>query len=84
MLVCDGVPEQLGASAAKDITEEFRNRPWHKKAICSWDGALLFLTAENDFDEDGKALRDEFSDAISACISEGFDGDINLMGIVQN
>jgi hypothetical protein len=81
--VCDGVPERLGALAAKDITEEFLSRPWHQNAICSWDGLLLFLTAENDFDEDGKALTDEFSDAISACVSEGFDGDIKLMSIVR-
>jgi hypothetical protein len=81
--VCEDVPERLGASAAKDITEEFRNRPWHQNVICSWDGVLLFLTAENDFDEGGKALTDEFSDAISACVSEGFDGDIKLMSIVR-
>jgi hypothetical protein len=34
---------------------------------------------ENDFDRDGRATMDEFSDEISACISGGFDGDIKVI-----
>ena len=51
--------------------------------ICSWDGSLLMIKAENDFDSDGLALQDEFSDAISACVSEGFKGKIRIVSVVE-
>jgi hypothetical protein len=38
---------------------------------------------ENDFDENGLASVDEFSDAISACVEEGFNGDIRIVSISQ-
>ena len=38
-------------------------------------------TATNDFDENGLALIDEFSDVISQCVSEPFDGDIVVRSI---
>jgi hypothetical protein len=46
--------------------------------VCRWDGHVLILQAENDFDREGLALIDEFSDAISACIANGFDGNISV------
>ena len=82
-LTCSGVPTQVGQQAAHDITDEFKHRPWHQDVICSWDGELLVLEATNDFDADGLALRDEFSDAISACIQEGFDGDITILRVTS-
>ncbi len=78
LLVCTGLPTSLGAQAALDITEEFTHRPWHRNAICRWDGHVLILQAENEFDPNGIALRDEFSDAISAHIAGGFAGDIRV------
>ena len=81
ILVCEGVPPQNGASAARDITEEFTHRPWHKDVSCVWDGSTLVLQADNDFDSNGLALLDEFSDAISACIADGFDGDLKVLSI---
>jgi len=81
VLVCAGVPAHLGQQGAADITEEFSHREWHENVRCNWDGSSLILQAENDYDEDGKALMDEFSDAISACISEPFDGDITVRSI---
>jgi hypothetical protein len=80
-LTCDGVPKHLGPQAAVDITEEFEHRPWHRNVVCSWGGSLLTLKAENDYDSDGLALHDEFSDAISACISEGFNGKIQIVSV---
>ena len=80
-LACEGVPANTGAVAAQDITEEFTHRPWHKNVSCVWDGSKLILQADNDFDSNGLALRDEFSDAISACIEGGFDGDLNITSI---
>jgi len=41
------------------------------------------LHAENDFDSDGLALMDEFSDAITANISEPLDGDIEVLSISE-
>jgi hypothetical protein len=39
------------------------------------------LQAENDFDSNGLALLDEFSDAISASIADGFDGGIEVVSV---
>lgn len=81
VLVCKGVPTRAGPAGARDITEEFRHRPWHRNVSCEWDGSQLILKADNDFDSNGLALRDEFSDAISACIEEGFDGGIDIVSV---
>jgi hypothetical protein len=83
VLVCDGVPTALGERAAIDITDSFRKRPWHRDAKCSWDGKFLILHAENDFDPDGRALIDEFSDEIGANVAQGFDGDIRVVSAVE-
>ncbi len=80
-LECDGVPASAGEEAARDITEEFRSHyPHEKNVICSWDGKILRLVAENDYDDEGLNLTDEFSDTIASYI-EPFDGDIRLIGI---
>jgi hypothetical protein len=81
VLVCKGVPIHAGTVAARDITEEFTHRPWHQNVSCEWDGSQLILQADNDFDSEGLALLDEFSDAISACIEDGFDGDIDILSV---
>jgi hypothetical protein len=81
-LVCLGVPENAGQKATVDIAEEFTHRPWHTKAVCTWDGSRLFLETENDYDDNGLASLDEFSDAISACIQEPFDGNIRIESVV--
>jgi hypothetical protein len=81
VLVCKGVPAQVGAASARDIAEEFTHRPWHKNVRCEWDGSQLILEADNEVDTNGLALRDEFSDAISACIKEGFDGGIDIVSV---
>jgi hypothetical protein len=81
VLACKGVPADVGAVAARDITEEFTHRSWHRNVHCEWDGSRLILQADNDFDSNGLALRDEFSDAISASITEGFDGDIDVVSV---
>jgi hypothetical protein len=81
VLACNGVPADVGAVAAGDITEEFSHRPWHQKVHCERDGSRLILQADNDFDSNGLALLDEFSDAISACIADGFDGDIDVVSV---
>jgi len=48
---------------------------------CEWNGAQLILQADNDYDPSGKALVDEFSDAISGCISNAGDGDIEVVSV---
>jgi hypothetical protein len=83
-LICDGVPKDLGGAAAIDISREFREvRTWHEKTTCIWDGSNLILEVQNDFDDKGLATIDEFSDCLSAFITEGFDGDIKVESIVE-
>jgi hypothetical protein len=79
VLACTGVPVALGAAGARDIAEEFTHRSQHKNVTCRWDGSRLILQADNDFDSSGLALVDEFSGVISACISVGFNGDIEIV-----
>ena len=76
---CDGIPEELGPQAVTDVAEEFTHRPWHENAECKWNGGALFLSAENNYDPEGLALMDEFSDAISACIAGNFGYSIRLV-----
>jgi hypothetical protein len=83
VLQCDGVPTNAGAEVARDILVAFSRRHWHRRAVCDWDGKLLALTVENDFDHDGLATRDEFSDEVAACVSGGFDGDIRIVSATE-
>ena len=80
-LACLSVPTQLGEAGAADIQQEFAKRPWHENVRCMWDGEELLLHADSDWDVDGKALVDEFSDSISACIDDTFDGEIEIRSI---
>jgi hypothetical protein len=81
ILACKGVPTNVGTAAARDIANEFAQRTWHKTVTCVWDGSKLILQADTEFDSDGVALKDEFSDAISAYISDAFDGDIETLSV---
>jgi hypothetical protein len=83
VLACDGIPADAGAQSARDISDEFKHRSWHKNATCVWDGSQLILQAENDFDSNGLALLDEFSEAISACAKDGGDGDIKIVSVTE-
>lgn len=78
VLVCAGVPPEIGPQAAADITAGFRDRLWHQNVTCKWDGSILRLQAENDYDRDGKALGDEFSDEICANTPASFGFEITL------
>jgi len=82
-LACKGVPTHAGPAGAHDISEEFTHRPQHENVRCVWDGTQLILEAENDFDSNGLALVDEFSDAISACIEGGFEGNVEILSIQE-
>jgi hypothetical protein len=82
-LICNGVPTHVGPQAALDIAEEFTHRPWNRNVTCIWDGRGLVLEVGNNNDEFGLALQDEFSDAISACVSAGFDGDIIVESLTK-
>ncbi len=82
-LVCRGIPKELGPRVATNITEEFRFCSCYENAICRWREDALQLEATSDFDCDGRALAEEFSEAISACVAEPFDGAILVEQIVQ-
>ena len=68
-VACKGLTAKEGAPAPDSILEEFAHRPWHQNVRCEWDGQLLRLAADNDYDATGSALLDEFSDAVVACIN---------------
>jgi len=81
-LVCSGLPAAAGAEAAIDIAKDFADhRKWHKRVTCEWDGALLTLQSENDFDDTGLATLDEFSDCISAYVTEPGDSEIDIASV---
>ena len=82
ILSCNGVPTREGEEAAIDIAKEFaEHRQWHRNVKCTWDGRELVLEAENEVDETGFALQDEFSDCISACVTSPFDGEIKIISV---
>jgi hypothetical protein len=72
VISCSGVPATAGAEAAVDITREFAE---HR--------SRLVLRADNDYDPEGRALMDEFSDCISAYIAEGFDGGLTIESVTK-
>jgi hypothetical protein len=78
-MIATGCPPHLGSKAAPAITQEFKQRPWYSNVTCSWNGSDLILVADNEEEFNKLALVDEFSDAISSCISDGFDGDIKVV-----
>lgn len=64
-----GIDPGVGPTAAADIENEFRkHRPWHERVTCTFADETLTLVAINDFDSNGLALLDEFSDCLSAYI----------------
>ena len=82
ILSCGGVPPSAGPQAAKGITAEFaEHRNWYRHVLCTWDGSRLLLEAESDIDMDGVALMDEFSDCLSAYITELFDGEVSVESV---
>jgi hypothetical protein len=81
VLACSGIPASVGPSGADAIKEEFTHRPWHTNVKCEWNGSQLILQADNDYDSNGRAMMDEFSEAISACIADAGDGGIQLVSV---
>ena len=76
VLTCKGLTEAEGADGAADVAAGFRERPWHQNVACRWDGTLLWLEADNDYDSDGRALSDEFWDEVIANVN--FSGSISF------
>ena len=81
-LICKGLPKDAGQEAATDIQKEFQeHRDWHSNVICSWNGEELKLVAENDFDQNGQALLDEFGDCIVAYVKDYSDSNIEIESV---
>lgn len=82
ILACYGVPPQHALEAAAEISAEFaEHRQWHKHVRCSWDGTRLMLVAENDYDSNGEATLDEFSDCVAAYVPGTFGYRVSLVAI---
>ena len=63
---CEGITPEKWPEALSEIREEFGSRQWHHIIDIRWSGQTLLLIAENDYDANGEALADEFSDTIAA------------------
>ncbi|MDE2441966.1 MAG: hypothetical protein KGP14_13165 [Betaproteobacteria bacterium] len=64
-----------------DIEAAFRDSYPHENNVkCRFDGARLWLIAENDHDPEGLNLMDEFSDNLCAFVG-AFDGDLELVSV---
>jgi hypothetical protein len=63
---CEGITLAEWPNALADVAKEFASRDWHQFVDCRWEGSTLVLVADNDYDDDGEALADEFSDTVAA------------------
>ncbi len=78
-----GIDPGVGLEAADDIENEFReHRRWHERVTCTFSDGMLTLVAFNDFDPEGLALSDEFSDCLSAYIPPGKISDDGVFEVV--
>ena len=68
VVACTGISGPTASAAVADIVEEFAQRPWHNGVSCTVETDALILEATNDYDRDGLALLDEFSDVVCACV----------------
>jgi hypothetical protein len=63
---CEGIAPDAWPDAYEDVRAEFAERSWHRVVDVRWSEDALVLVAENDYDDDGEALADEFSDTVAA------------------
>lgn len=78
-IICKGLSAEEGKEASEDIAQEFKeHRAWHNNPVCTWDGEILALTTENDFDDDGQATLDEFGDCLAAYVTDYFDCTVTI------
>ena len=64
---CTDIPVDEIPNVARAVETDFRKyRPWHQNVRCQVDGIFLVLRAQNDLDDDGEALCEEFR----SCLKE--------------
>jgi len=83
-IICKGLrlSKDAGEETALDIAKEFEeHRTWHKNVSCTWNGKELKLVAENDFDNNGEALLDEFGDCLAAYVKDYFDSETRIQSV---
>ena len=87
VLECDAakLSVQIAEQVVIDIAEEFAHRPWQTNVRCTWASRCVRLETQNDYDSQGLATRDEFSDALAACIAMyARVGDIRIVSITES
>jgi hypothetical protein len=82
-LAATNFSQEQGRAAAADLVEGFKHRPHHRNVTCEWNEGSLILHAENDDDDKGLALMDEFSDEISANVTQPPNGNIRIVSVVK-
>ena len=83
IIECDGLPESEGPQAAGDIAEAYALRPWQQNVACSWNGKTLRIETDNDFDHDGLASQDEFSDEIVVYVRNAGYSDLRIVSVTE-
>lgn len=82
-VVCQGLSDGEARDAVADMLSEFAHRPWQKSVTCEWRDGILRLAAENEVDESGLALLDEFGDAIAAYVSHAGEVRLEVESVVK-
>jgi len=83
-IICKGLSSEDGKEASEDIAQEFKeHRDWHNNPVCTWNGEILMLTVENDFDNDGQATLDEFGDCLAAYVTNYFDCTVTIDSVTK-
>jgi hypothetical protein len=80
-LRCCGPNLENAATVVRDILDGFKERPWHENVRLEWTGECLVLRVENDFDDDGNALQDEFSDELSGATAADWQGNLQIVAV---
>jgi len=75
-VICTGLTDFEAREAVVDMLAEFSERPWQEKVECEWRDGVLRLSAQNEVNDNGLALLDEFGDAINAYVN--YSGEIHL------
>jgi len=65
-VACLGISPDDWPDAISDVNSEFADRLHHRIMSVNWLGADLVVVAENDYDSDGEAFADEYSDTVAA------------------
>ena len=83
-VACEGIPPHGWPDALADVEGEFSKRTWHHIVHCGWEGSALILVVENNYDNDGAAVADEFSDTVAAYAPRTSEYQVRVLSVVTS